>query len=1503
MAPFAALAIWGISFLLDCLRTLEAPGVPIEYTYRSNSGELTIRAQSYLIAAQQGTILIQRPVVLTSSGTVIASLESLQATGLKLLRGADQVYSVHGRNLVGRLTRLPNGRFDLEDYLPSHHGGAKPVPYDVEIQNCRIDFVDLSNNSRWSRVLSSPKVSVEGLGRNWIASATVAIDGVGISRTRVQNIDGEYLSISGSTAGAQLAALLGHFSRTPDFKSIRALANASCDSLEADGSFRVLIAKGTSPVVEARLAANATGARYGRFFAASASFVGTVGNDGVSGRLHVANAGCAALFSGKAAWKGASTADGELTVDATGSQYLPEWARKFVPNGAAFSDGKFHGWLALQPGNRYHISGDAFAGAANFGKDRLTDLGFGLDAESERLVIEIDKARFERNPIVGTLTIDLQTKSINGIVSAPDIDLNSIASKFGLYPIEGKATGAAVIAGTLQSPRIAFDATGSGAMTLPHDHTVSLGEFSVSGAYDSSSLRFDQVTFDTAYGLAVANGAIAKSGALNLNVVGRGIRFAEYDPDLSGTANLAGVLRGTLTQPLATGRLEASNVSYKQKSIEAIVTDFTVDHRKAEFLNIEGARGTAGISGQAQVQFGTGALAGQLSIHDVQLSDWFGDSFVGAVDVPSVAISGSLSHPVVTGNLQGRQIVAKDVRLDDVSAAVGLDGETLSLTGLTVRGAGGTVTGSAQYSLDTRSGKAVLNLNGVQVQQLSVDELIPSLDPSVAISGTVDATAGVTVANGNLIDVSAAGNVSGAAINQTELGAGAWHTVWHNNILSGSIALSAPARSFVFNDVQFDPDAKRLKGELNIVNFPVDRIVQSALPYFSSLPPLAQTNLMELKGSLTLSASIDGTLADPGFSASNLQLVGLASGRNALGDLKGVASLNNHKWTIDSLSLTNGPADIALHGTIDEVGDTHIDATEDNRLDLSQLSQFDPSLSRLTGTAHLWVSADGPTSRPRIVASVTANDLFAPPGVPLPDPADDRYLRFELDNLIIDPGSKSSPGMTLSGAYFYKGFRGAIAASAPFEYPFHIPDSPAVDGLVTVENTDLRKVADMFVGLDPKRTIGNLKGAVKIHGPIDALAATGTLNLDATSVAMAGVDNYLKNVSASGSFGSDHLHLEGHGTPSGGGSLSFNATVPVSDLGRLASQIQQGDTDSLLDRPLQGSVVLTSAPFKQKMYAQSTVAGTASSNIQINGTLRHPNLKGTVAVASGDIVFNGFPTATPQTREPIIDPTFDVALTVAEHARLRSATTDLYMSGTGSLKGSLHDPKLDVGIIVEKGSLRLPAAVLRLEPGGTVTFNYGIQAPTTASALVDLEGNTSITASRYGDLDIERYDITLGMKGDLLQENGLNLTATSEPPDLTQDKILGILGETDYLETLSSEGRQNSVIQAALLSTVPTLLDPWTSQLAQGLGLDYVNLEYNALEMASVTVGKTLGYGLTIEGNRQITEPPPGFASQYDLRILYRPRQLSGVFQQFRFFFGADQDNPWKVGFEYGVRF
>jgi hypothetical protein len=161
----------------------------------------------------------------------------------------------------------------------------------------------------------------------------------------------------------------------------------------------------------------------------------------------------------------------------------------------------------------------------------------------------------------------------------------------------------------------------------------------------------------------------------------------------------------------------------------------------------------------------------------------------------------------------------------------------------------------------------------------------------------------------------------------------------------------------------------------------------------------------------------------------------------------------------------------------------------------------------------------------------------------------------------------------------------------------------------------------------------------------------------------------------------------------------------------------------------------------------------------------------------------------------------------------------------------------------------------------------------------------------------------------LLQEGGLNLNASSDPPDLSKDEILALLGKTDVLQTIGSasgfsQSETEKRIRDALVSVaVPTLTEGFTSQIASGLGLEYLNIDYNAIEGASLSFAKVLGKGLVIQGRRQITQMPGDRQLDYDLRLTYRLPTRNTNLNRVVFSLGMDQDRPWKLGVEYGFRF
>jgi len=940
VAPLAALALWGGSYMLDCFHVLEAPGVPIQFSFRTHAGELTVFADSYSIAAGMGSVHIWKPRVVDKSGKILAQLDSLEATGLSFLRGSDQIIRVRGRNLTGTLTRLKNGRFDLQDFLPQTTSSSSSFPYNVEIDRSRVDVIDLNGSKPWTRTVSAGQIKVVGLGQDWVASGTASVPDVGSIETRIQSVKDEGLLISGSTQSLELASVFSHIKETPDAERIRQLSQATCSSVVVRGPFRIFVPKGMDPNIETSVDATAKDLHFEKFAANRASFVGIVNTHGMTGSAEVTDGESLASFNGSVVWNGPVQAAGDVTASAPDSQSVPKWASTFLPKGSSFRNGAFHGWFSTKLPGQFHVSGDVEALSATTSNQRFDDLKVGIDVENDHVVLQVKRAMCANGPISGILTIDGKQKTIQGYATGQNLDLQDIGAQFGYRQVNGKASVAALFGGNLSHPDIQFETHGQGVATPIKDHTFSLGDFEAVGSYAHGALNLNQAYFNTAYGLIVAQGSFGNSGSLGLDVTGRGIRIAEYDPRLSGAANLRAKVTGSFKNPIAAGRIEASDLAYQSNSIQAAVANFKVDRKHAEITGLEAVRGTASVSGQGRVEFSSGRLSGTLAASDIQIADWFGDDFVGAVDLPNIVLSGKISNPIAIGRLQGTSLVTKSVKLDNLGANVRLDGDQIAILDMQVVGAGGALSGTGNYNFSRRDGEVSLIATNLDIDRLSLDRFLPRSNQPAVIGGKVSSQAHFSIVAGNLIDVTASGGLTGLAVNKTTFGNGTWQAAWTNHVLTGNMEVGETNKSFRLTDVLYSPDTEALSGALSVTNFEIGDIVDKALPYFPDISFDVRDSLSALHGQFNLACKFDGLASDPMVNVPDLRISGLRYHQEPVGDLVAKLELKDRKWTIDNVSVSNGPALIALKGTIDERGDMHIDASSDNRFDLSKLLKF-----------------------------------------------------------------------------------------------------------------------------------------------------------------------------------------------------------------------------------------------------------------------------------------------------------------------------------------------------------------------------------------------------------------------------------------------------------------------------------------------------------------------------------------------------------------------------------
>lgn len=237
----------------------------------------------------------------------------------------------------------------------------------------------------------------------------------------------------------------------------------------------------------------------------------------------------------------------------------------------------------------------------------------------------------------------------------------------------------------------------------------------------------------------------------------------------------------------------------------------------------------------------------------------------------------------------------------------------------------------------------------------------------------------------------------------------------------------------------------------------------------------------------------------------------------------------------------------------------------------------------------------------------------------------------------------------------------------------------------------------------------------------------------------------------------------------------------------------------------------------------------------------------------------------------------------------------------------MGDPIVRAPLTVVGGTFRLPTARIDIQEGGSINVDYDASAGFEEPARIDLDitGLTRLTARTIADV-YESFEVSLNFRGNLMQDEGLRITAVSDPPGLSQERILAIIGQQDLIEALSQSvvgGRSGDFFSEALYSfAFPSLLGGFAEQLATSLNLDYVTIDYNPFDQAVLAAGLTLSEGLMLQLRRQLSEPRVG-PLRYEIKLSYRLPVSDPNLSRIRFGIATDERVPWKITIDWGRRF
>jgi autotransporter translocation and assembly factor TamB len=662
----------------------------------------------------------------------------------------------------------------------------------------------------------------------------------------------------------------------------------------------------------------------------------------------------------------------------------------------------------------------------------------------------------------------------------------------------------------------------------------------------------------------------------------------------------------------------------------------------------------------------------------------------------------------------------------------------------------------------------------------------------------------------------------------------------------------------------------------------LQRVVR-AVP--DALPPAVAERIETLQGTVQASLSLEGALREPlaqlrlnaeqlawrqqPLGSVNLQAewVGAADAPDAETDLaRAVETLRRLRTQRAALQQLRWQAETArLEAQALYTPERLTADLEVAQLPLRWARLWEPSLPEVDGALDLSLIADGVPESPELTLSATVNQLA--------------YGGYTIDQILFSQIEVREGAIQTDDALIRMGdYQARLSGRLPFRWlPIAIPDDEPIRIQARLREQPLT-ILSLFAPIDPARTQGTIEAVLEVDGTLAEPQPRGRLTITDGALALSDLRTALEGIGLQVEFsGQEARIVQAQARSSEGGSLRIEGGVDLSGEQAVANLTLRADGLTLREPKLP---VLEGS-------AQAVVSGA----VQVQGTLTEPQVQGALRVKRG---FLYLPPELPERTagEPLpVNPRFDLRVDIADEFTLRNPNLDTRMEGALQVGGSLQAPSLAGEFNLRSGALSLPTARLRIEPDSVARLNYpftNAAGETIARIELDVRASTSVVAPDFTG-DPIRYRVEVDVRGPLDDPERLQLTARSDPPGLSEQRILSLLGRGQALAAIARGADAAQVFREQLgdiltAQVLPGLLAPLETGIAEAFDLEQFTLDYTGLRPASLYLVKNLFDGVGIAYRRGI-----GVASnEYQARIFYRLPFRNRLLQRLRVGFGFE---------------
>lgn len=1516
--PTLVLLVLGGLYIFSCLEALAAPGTGIRYVYASRSGSITLQTETYAIDLVRHRVDATGITLKSSNGELLASADAAHVD----IRDGTMLVDLRGANAT--IVRRKDGSLSAFDLLPPDKPGEPPPTFSIKLDEINVNFRDETAQPAVSQLARLTGLAVDAHAGQTVVSGDLRVGTSGVTRLTGSIGPKEDFLVRFSTDSLNIAPLRPLLTRFYDQKQAGKYASWSAESLVFQG-WGSVGRTGKRPI-----AGQAEGSIQGR----QVSLADTVRNASVSARAKfrgstmtleasVTEANRSATASGFIDWSaGPARSAGLFSASAKDSKVLWPELRQLLPKELTATGLAMQGSFGYD-GKVFSVNGPLTADLVGYQSETFKKVKSHLAVNSTDMSLNVDQATWRDAVVKGWLSLGLSSQALKGHFAT----VSPGGEKVVLGPPESRAVllgrAAVVIEGTTTKPLIAIDSSGTGLLQRKNVGILDLGEFQARLRWSGSEATIDRAFLRGPSGVVTATGSIDTTrGLLAVDIEGGGIDISAFAPQLSGGAYVNGKLTGTFEKPTFLGQAQAYNVKSGETVVPSVTTRITFSGQQLGFSGLEARLGLGKITGAGSLDIKSQAIVGTFTGQDLFLADLpVGDVAVGRFDIDKAQLTGTLSKPVVALAASGKDISFQGLNVKSASLSATVTPERASAIKVAATVGSGTVEGSGFYAFANGAGQFDATVTEFPLEEIPVDKSL------FAVLGSVSGVAKLRSAGKDKWEGSADLKTSGAAINGFEAGSGDISVTLAGSEVRAKAAIGSIAGLLEVPEALYDLESGEYSGHVIGSNLDVGGIVRAASADLKIDDQQTKRAVQNLEGSLNTDVTIEGDKEGFSVRADSLTATGLSTLGTQLGDVAIHGTYSPSGWNLTSL-LWKRPLDpLALFGESQESGPIEAIVTVkgsgvgDKSVNISgDIVNFDPQILSL-------FKQDGPSVAGRVASTFV-----------LSGPVDSLTGRASLNVRQIairgeDSGFSVVPvtidtqeielnagTLTAVGDFYLKGLPGQFSATVPLD-AFEQGSGSMVKARAELSQRTIQDLKEYLPLFDFEKSAAAISATVDYIGNATSSNLNGTVKIGPDSqgkaiLALNGVETRLTDLELALTVADDKAKLTGSGLSSLGGTVDVNAEVNLAPL----LQGQFGE-DMLQDMSVNGSLSLDEWRVREKIRLPKPVKSpgakqtfviadrhsdaTWTGKITLGGTLAQPRLGG--EVEANGLVVNlpaEIPPGTAGTAPPI-NPIFDnLRIVAGGGSNLKVPTGDIKLNGAATIEGPLDALRVTAPFTVESGTITLPSSRIKLEDGGRVNVSMGV-GDSPPRVDVNLTG-TSIVTVRQTSERFQTYRLNLEVRGDLLDPNGVSITGTSDPPDLSAEQIRAIVGQQDFIETmlgsvLGTRSRQD-LGQGLFQLALPNLTQGLTQDFARALNLDYLILDYNPFQGAVVRLGKTLGKGLTVQASRQITDPAFG-PTQYEVGLTYAPPASNDLLSKLRLSLTRTETVPWKIGLSYSTKF